>query len=60
VQLAAEHAGRGLGAQCVLGKMGVPVKPNWQNFLNFFFRFFWASPNWLRWHSSKMNTTCLP
>ena len=27
------------------GKMGVPVKPNWQNFLNFFFRFFWASPN---------------
>ena len=36
----------------------IKSKDESQNFLNFFFRFFCASPNCDRCASSKMNTTC--
>ena len=40
-------------------KIGVPVKPNIWALVKNFRIFWWVSPNWLRWHSSKMKTTLL-
>ena len=39
--------------------IGVPVKPNICALLKNFLMFWWVAPNWLRWHSSKINTTFL-
>ena len=39
-------------------KIGVPVKPNSCAFGKNSRMAWWLSPNWLRWHSSKMITAC--
>ena len=47
-----------LEAPALAAKMGVPVNPKRWYFLNFLLIAMCMSPNWLRWHSSKMMTTC--